>query len=978
MSLQAAPGRHPATADLNFNCQVTLVDINKNKNKISEFQNLKEKCGDGSELHIHRCGSKKCSFQNIFFPLDRVVSSTTHRIYDCVVPDDTVYVNCHSSNVIYLITCCNCGLQYVGETCQKLNERFGWHKTCLNNPQKYSFCKILNSHFTSGLCKNAKYEVQILEKLEGSGRTDRNAMDISAKPLRKNRELHWMMKLRTVYPYGLNDRIGDEWKKEDTHDTVAKRFPKLDRKYTRFSRGKTRYGVNSLDPKSFCTKLKNILVNNIGDAANFIRLSLSSIKKKHLKSIYSMMESELSNANNINFSQWYLMGLDLIESKLYKPVKETKKKKNHDNICSVYFHNKGVELLRLAQILHNRSLIDRIPKCAESFTTPLITYKLQAPISSKIFNFNKFVSTLDLNAFVKNPNMLPCNCKDSKFKDAYHQHIITGDLSIVENKDLRNLLLKGPNYRENKTINLDKAKECAMVGVQECVTAWCIKNKVKEDVMNHWLNGVSDLLDERVTQLKCKSFPKLSEKLKDKVVLEALKSLHDQYVLAPIDKATGNVAVICKQHYAYVLAKELGMFGAVNQTYEPVSDVSSELIVDKTIIDIDKKFGIKNVPVEQHCLPHMYWFPKKHKTPSKARFIVAAPKCSVKPLSKSITAIFKMFQKKIEAYNAKSRFFSGVNTFWVVQSNKQVTNKLRNLNKHGKAQSINTFDFSTLYTKIPHDKLLNVLYSIVDFCFDGTDKKFINVTTWGASFVRNRLNTMCFTRQKVKDAISYLLKHSYFTVGVNIFKQVVGIPMGSDPAPFFANLFLYYYERKWLLELKKNDLVAARKFGNTFRFIDDLNVVNDGGYFNQHFHEIYPEEMELSKENKGNEKASFLDLDIEIKESKFHFGLYDKRDAFPFAIVRMPFKNSNMPSFMFYSTAGAEILRIARASTDSMRFRAAAYNVIARMIKQGASISRLKNTIGKTYRNHTDEFSHLINSQNECVDIVFNKNLLAS
>ena len=151
-----------------------------------------------------------------------------------------------------------------------------------------------------------------------------------------------MLKLRTVYPYGFNDRIDNEWKKEDTHDAVAKRFPKLKRKFVRSSRGKTRYGVNNLDPKSFCTKLRDISQNNISDTANFIRLSLSSIKKKYLKNIYFMLESKLSNSSNINYSQWYLMALDLIESKLSKHVKETKKKQRPENICSVYFHNKGV------------------------------------------------------------------------------------------------------------------------------------------------------------------------------------------------------------------------------------------------------------------------------------------------------------------------------------------------------------------------------------------------------------------------------------------------------------------------------------------------------------------------------------------------------------------------------------------------------------------------------------------------------------
>ena len=84
--------------------------------------------------------------------------------------------------------------------------------------------------------------------------------------------------------------------------------------------------------------------------------------------------------------------------------------------------------------------------------------------------------------------------------------------------------------------------------------------------------------------------------------------------------------------------------------------------------------------------------------------------------------------------------------------------------------------------------------------------------------------------------------------------------MGSDPAPFFANLFLYHYERQWLLNMKKKDLAKARKFGETFRFIDDLCALNDGGEFEKHYREIYPEEMQLGKENKDNKKASFLDL----------------------------------------------------------------------------------------------------------------------
>ena len=65
--------------------------------------------------------------------------------------------------------------------------------------------------------------------------------------------------------------------------------------------------------------------------------------------------------------------------------------------------------------------------------------------------------------------------------------------------------------------------------------------------------------------------------------------------------------------------------------------------------------------------------------------------------------------------------------------------------------------------------------------------------------------------------------------------------MGSDPAPFFANLFLYFYESSWLKSIKKTNNTLARKFGKVFRYIDDLLALNDGLSFEAFHHEVYPE-----------------------------------------------------------------------------------------------------------------------------------------
>ena len=42
-------------------------------------------------------------------------------------------------------------------------------------------------------------------------------MDFAAKPLRKAKETYWMHELRTIFLYGLNDKIGDEFKTDNKH-----------------------------------------------------------------------------------------------------------------------------------------------------------------------------------------------------------------------------------------------------------------------------------------------------------------------------------------------------------------------------------------------------------------------------------------------------------------------------------------------------------------------------------------------------------------------------------------------------------------------------------------------------------------------------------------------------------------------------------------------------------------------------------------
>ena len=114
---------------------------NNSNNNVDGFNNL----GASSLSHIFRCGSKCCQFQNKFVPVNNILSTTTNRLYRCIIPSGSTYVNDHSSNVVYVITCNKCKLQYVREIFQNF-KRFNGHNSCFRNPTAYSFCKILNTH----------------------------------------------------------------------------------------------------------------------------------------------------------------------------------------------------------------------------------------------------------------------------------------------------------------------------------------------------------------------------------------------------------------------------------------------------------------------------------------------------------------------------------------------------------------------------------------------------------------------------------------------------------------------------------------------------------------------------------------------------------------------------------------------------------------------------------------------------------------
>ena len=102
--------------------------------------------------------------------------------------------------------------------------------------------------------------------------------------------------------------------------------------------------------------------------------------------------------------------------------------------------------------------------------------------------------------------------------------------------------------------------------------------------------------------------------------------------------------------------------------------------------------------------------------------------------------------------------------------------------------------------------------------------------------------------------------------------------------------------------------------------------------------------------------ATFLDLDINIVDGKFVYKLFDKRNAFPFFIVRMPDYNGNIPAHVFYGSVMSEFLRIARSTMLYKDFLPVASKLFSRMKNQGGSSSQILKQIKKGMTRHPSSF----------------------
>ena len=64
------------------------------------------------------------------------------------------------------------------------------------------------------------------------------------------------------------------------------------------------------------------------------------------------------------------------------------------------------------------------------------------------------------------------------------------------------------------------------------------------------------------------------------------------------------------------------------------------------------------------------------------------------------------------------------------------------------------------------------------------------------------------------EALTFLLDNIYIRFGSKLYRQIVGIPMGTNCAPLVADLFMFCFERDFLLSLSDDNQSEVIKVFN--------------------------------------------------------------------------------------------------------------------------------------------------------------------
>ena len=156
---------------------------------------------------------------------------------------------------------------------------------------------------------------------------------------------------------------------------------------------------------------------------------------------------------------------------------------------------------------------------------------------------------------------MSCECASSPLNHDHFGHVITGDLSIIQEPQLRKLCSFGTKFRDIPRLDLSSIRDQFKNDVISLTKKISKKFKIAVSSLKKWKKAIFDAFEHRL-------FYFAKHKRFDKPILSSvackneLRRLQERFVVTVVDKACGNFAFTCKKFYFLKLAEELGLNNA--------------------------------------------------------------------------------------------------------------------------------------------------------------------------------------------------------------------------------------------------------------------------------------------------------------------------------------------------------------------------------------------------------------------------------
>ena len=366
---------------------------------------------------------------------------------------------------------------------------------------------------------------------------------------------------------------------------------------------------------------------------------------------------------------------------------------------------------------------------------------------NKVLNYNSVIKESASQVYVRKCDEYPI-----KFKDSHHKHIITGDLDIVSHLELQELLKKGLNYHEQQPPNKMTAFNSIKSGMDSYISQASSRLSIPVVQFSEWKSKVLCEVKENLEHCKSYNFNNILSKSGPK---EALQKLQNDFAIVRVDKATSNVSFVCKAYYMEVLNHEIMVSGTFARSYMSSSQIISNISQSSYIKSSDP-----------HSLPTLYGTTKMHKNPPSFRFITAGRDTILQNLSQNVG---KCLNKLIRVAKTYSQYkIKQIDNSVFIIDNRDVVIKFlcAENNQNPGSKFISTWDFSTLYTKIPHNQLKDNVKYFIQKIFKFLDKEYINSSrcTDKAYFSVNRSKSnFSFNMHELIQAVCFIIDNSYIT-----------------------------------------------------------------------------------------------------------------------------------------------------------------------------------------------------------------------